>query len=198
MNSKGKHQCNICSRLYVSQSNLVRHIKSKHRNCNNLKLIFKNKIISGTMDQDNTIGRIETATIRSPVTPVTSELQQSVNNPWTPFRPLGDSAEDNAKSSSASTCLYADLEDFVNQDSVNDGSLPNPEPVTKRIRIGLEAGTSTDQSSLREAVAALGRTMETRLTRIENQLTVMQATIIDQISHSSTQEQHYMKTLGRL
>ena len=126
MNSKGKHQCNICSRLYVSQSNVVRHIKSKHRNCNNLKLIIKNKIISGTVDQDNTIERIETAIIRSPVTPVTSELQQSVNNQWTPFRPLGDSAEDNAKSSSASTCLYADLEDFVNQDS-----LPNPEPVTK-------------------------------------------------------------------
>ena len=109
---------------------------------------------------------------------------------------MGDSAEDNAKSSSASTCLYADLEDFANQDSVNDGSLPNPEPVTKRIRIGLEAGTSTDQSSLREAVAALERTMETRLTRIENQFTVMQATIIDQISHSSTQEQHYMKSLA--
>ena len=62
--------------------------------------------------------------------------------------------------------------------------------------MGLEAGTSTGQSSLREAVAALGRTMETRLTRIENQLTVMQATIIDQISHSSTQEQHYMKSLA--
>ena len=35
--------------------------------------------------------------------------------------------------------------------------------------------------------------METRFSRIENQFT---ATIIDQISHSSTQEQHYMKSLA--
>ena len=55
--------------------------------------------------------------------------------------------EENAKSSTTSTCLNAGLEDIVSQDSGNDGSLPNPEPATKRIRMGLETGTSTDVSS---------------------------------------------------
>ena len=78
----------------------------------------------------------------------------------------------------------------------NDGSPPNPEPATKGIRMGLEAGTSTDLSSIHEPVSAFGQTMESRFTRIENQFTVMQATIVDKVLHLSTQDQHYMRSIA--
>ena len=96
----------------------MRHIREKHRKCNNIKLIFKNRISSKMMDISNSLSQLNKITeisedaMRSPVTPVTSELNQFENN-WMPFQPLANNVGGSAKGSTASTCLYSDLEELV-------------------------------------------------------------------------------------
>ena len=38
--------------------------------------------------------------------------------------------------------------------------------------------------------------MESRFSKLKNQLTVLQTTIVDQVLQTSTQEQHYFRTLA--
>ena len=119
MNSKGKHQCNVCSRFYVNLSNSLRHVKAKHRKCYNLKLIFNNRICSETMDKSKLLSQGKNTegtggdTVGNPINPITSRLRQSYDGHWASFRPLEEGSE---KGSTESTCLYSDLEEFVRKD----------------------------------------------------------------------------------
>ena len=47
-----------------------------------------------------------------------------------------------------------------------------------------------------ESVSTLQRTMESRFSKLEDQLTALQTTIVDQVLQTSTQEQHYFRTLA--
>ena len=91
------------------------------------------------------------------------------------------------------------MEEFVGQDP-GTNSLPSPEPINKRPRLGLETETSeTDSSNLVpqvESVAALERKMEGRFAKLETQPTMLQSTLLEQMSHTSAHKQHYVRSLA--
>lgn len=190
----------------------MRHIKVKHSNCNNLGLIFENKNIVKTMETLQTNMDLQTdnsegiEAVSGPSTPVASEIQQNpktYNIQWTPFRPLDNISSVNVSQSSiASTCLYSDLEEYVNQNSTGSDveTLPTPEPVKKKMKMAI-SGSGVDSSNpdltyIKETLSALERNMEARFVKIENQLSILQSSLGDQITQTSSQAQHYNRSLA--
>lgn len=229
MQSKSKHQCKLCSRSYVSKQNLIRHVKAKHPGCNTLALIFKCSSCEDIFDNMDTfqthcaVDSIQTRTtsegnpavenISREGTPVTTEFEQgeglTYSGQWTRFQPLTtqgpqivtDTNQTSVgASSTASTVLYGDIQEYVESQAMSPTkdmeTLPDPVPVQKRPKLSSYAEESKESELIVDRISNLERLLDTRLSKIENQLIQLGSSLTEQMMQNSSSQQLYNKSLA--